>query len=73
MCIVVGVSMQYILTNTIPFLTGRAVPVATRSCLVAADVLVVVLTWVKTFQTYKDSTVYGIRAPLLVLFFRDGE
>ena len=44
----------------------------TRTAVIIGDVLVLLVTWSKTVQLYRDSRRLGIKAPLATLLFRDG-
>ncbi|THG95135.1 hypothetical protein EW026_g6456 [Hermanssonia centrifuga] len=44
----------------------------TRLALIVADLLVVVLTWVKTWETRRLASEAGIQVPLITLLLRDG-
>ena len=57
---------------TIPYSLG-SVSLATRIAVIISDVLVLLVTWSKTAQLYHESRHLGIKAPLAILLFRDGE
>ncbi|KAI0700641.1 hypothetical protein BC835DRAFT_1304078 [Cytidiella melzeri] len=44
----------------------------TRLAAILADVIVIIATWSKTFQTYRDARRHGFAAPLVTLLLRDG-
>ncbi|KAI0692769.1 hypothetical protein BC835DRAFT_27212 [Cytidiella melzeri] len=44
----------------------------TRLAVILADVIVIIATWSKTFQTYRDARRHGFAAPLVTLLLRDG-
>ena len=46
---------------------------ATRIAIIIGDVLVLLVTWSKTAQFYRESKRLRIKAPLATLLFRDGE
>ncbi|OCH85509.1 hypothetical protein OBBRIDRAFT_309374 [Obba rivulosa] len=48
------------------------VAVGTRVCVIAADVLILVVTWMATYRTYRDSVRNNIQAPLVGLLLKDG-
>lgn len=49
-----------------------SVVLGTRLAIIIADVLVLILTWRKTFTTQRDASRVGIRTPLSKLLLRDG-
>lgn len=49
------------------------VSLATRIAVIIGDVLVLLVTWSKTAQLYRESRRLRIKAPLATLLFRDGE
>ncbi|EMD34602.1 hypothetical protein CERSUDRAFT_97193 [Gelatoporia subvermispora B] len=49
-----------------------AVTIAARTCLIAADLTVLVVTWVKTYWTMKAARSSGSKAPLATMLLRDG-
>ena len=49
------------------------VSMTTRVAVIIADVLVLLVTWSKTAQLYRESRRLGIKAPLATLMIRDGE
>ncbi|KAI0084474.1 hypothetical protein BDY19DRAFT_909816 [Irpex rosettiformis] len=50
----------------------QAVSLTTRIAVILADILVLLVTWFKTAQLYKESRQLGIQAPLATLLLRDG-
>ena len=50
-----------------------SVSLATRIAVIIGDILVLVVTWSKTMQLYRESQRLGVRAPLATVLFRDGE
>ena len=48
-------------------------PLATRIAVIIGDMLVLIVTWSKTAQLYRESQRLGIKAPLATLLLRDGE
>ena len=46
---------------------------ASRCCAITADILVLVLTWLKTWETYNASRLHLMAPRLGALFLRDGE
>ena len=49
------------------------VSLTTRIVVIIGDVLVLLVTWLKTVQSYRESRRLGVKAPLATLMFRDGE
>lgn len=49
------------------------VTIATRLCVIAADVLLLVVTWRKTYATKRDADRYGIETPFATMLLRDGK
>ena len=49
------------------------VSLTARIAVIIGDVLVLLVTWYKTAQSYRESRRLGIKAPLATLMFRDGE
>ncbi|EMD35655.1 hypothetical protein CERSUDRAFT_96770 [Gelatoporia subvermispora B] len=43
-----------------------------NSCMIAAEVLLLVLTWIKTYQIKKASYALNLRTPIATLLLRDG-
>ncbi|EMD41379.1 hypothetical protein CERSUDRAFT_101860 [Gelatoporia subvermispora B] len=62
-----------LLLNLVPFGTNVAMEVGTRVCVIASDVIVLVVIWLKTYSTWRDSKRHGIKTPLATLLLRDGE
>ncbi len=54
------------------FILARLVSLATRTAVIVGDVLVLVITWTKTAQAYREARRMKIRAPLATILFRDG-
>lgn len=54
-------------------LIHRSVIIAEKACLVTGDLLVVVVTWYKTYITIQDVRKTKVKAPLAMLLFRDGK
>lgn len=50
----------------------QSVAVATRLAVIVADALVIVLTWIKTWGTYREALRHGFSVPLASLLLRDG-
>ncbi|KAI0331800.1 hypothetical protein GY45DRAFT_1369766 [Cubamyces sp. BRFM 1775] len=48
------------------------VSIVTHTCAIGADLLVIVLTWIKTYQMKKEASVLGSGAAFSSLIFRDG-
>ncbi len=48
------------------------VSLATRLAVVLADILVLVLTWMKTFGTRREASRIHIEVPMITLLIRDG-
>lgn len=44
----------------------------TRISVITGDILVLVVTWTKTAQAYREARRLNIRAPLVTVLFRDG-
>lgn len=53
-------------------LSESIVTLVTRSAVIAADALVLVLTWMKTFKNSREARQLGIKSPLPSLLLRDG-
>ena len=53
--------------------SSHVVSLATRIAVIIGDVIVILVTWSKTSQLYRESRHLGIKAPLATLMFRDGE
>ncbi len=51
---------------------GLTVSLVTRISVIIGDVLVLVVTWLKTAQAYKEARLLNIKAPLVTMLFRDG-
>ncbi|OCH84964.1 hypothetical protein OBBRIDRAFT_839315 [Obba rivulosa] len=49
-----------------------ALTIAARTCLIAADAIVLVVTWVKTYWTMRAARSSGSKAPLADMLLRDG-
>ncbi|EMD32690.1 hypothetical protein CERSUDRAFT_77082 [Gelatoporia subvermispora B] len=47
------------------------VAISTRTCVIAADILVLITTWYKTYSIKRDLTRAGIPSPLITLLLRD--
>lgn len=45
----------------------------TRSCTLAADVIVLITTWLRTFRDWKEARRLKVALPLSTMLFRDGE
>lgn len=58
------------------YLTGRlyirVVVIATRSCVIASDVIVLLVTWYNTYESAKCPTGVNVKASLAMLLLRDG-
>ncbi|KAI8971010.1 hypothetical protein BD414DRAFT_501370 [Trametes punicea] len=48
------------------------VSIASRATTIAAEVILIVLTWIKTFGINRDALHAGVRTPLATLLLRDG-
>ena len=50
-------------------------PVSTtaKAATIAADAILIALTWIKTYGIHKESSKLGIRTPLATLVLRDGQ
>lgn len=46
---------------------------ASKAATIAADAILIVLTWIKTYGIHKVSAQLEIRTPLATLLLRDGE
>lgn len=44
-----------------------------NTLVLASDTLLVILTWLKTFNMWRESTRLGIKTPVVTLILRDGE
>ncbi|KAI0351958.1 hypothetical protein OH77DRAFT_1498209 [Trametes cingulata] len=53
-------------------LSDVTVSIATRATTIAADGILIILTWIKTFGIKRDSIQTGLRTPLATLLLRDG-
>lgn len=53
--------------------TFGPVIIAEKACLVTGDLIVVVVTWWKTYITVQDVRKHKTSAPLAVFLFRDGQ
>ncbi|OCH84763.1 hypothetical protein OBBRIDRAFT_839460 [Obba rivulosa] len=51
---------------------NTTVATITRLCVIAADAIVLVVTWCQTYTMKRRSDQYGVTAPLVKLLFRDG-
>ena len=51
----------------------HVVALVTRVTVIIGDVLVLLVTWSKSLQSYRESRRLGIKAPLATLLFCDGE
>lgn len=65
-------SHAYMVSMT-PCLLSMTATVAARVSDAIADVVLLVLTWIKTFETHRTSSKAGVKAPLIRLIFVDGE
>ncbi|OCH87918.1 hypothetical protein OBBRIDRAFT_836984 [Obba rivulosa] len=54
------------------FTARCVVTIATRLCAIAADVLILVVTWHKTYATKREADRHGIKTPLAAMLLRDG-
>ncbi|KAI0774927.1 hypothetical protein BD413DRAFT_611911 [Trametes elegans] len=66
----------FLLTGVQPVLwlnSGRVVSIATKAATIAADSILIALTWIKTFAIQRDSHKAKMRTPLATLLLRDGE
>ncbi|KAI0769495.1 hypothetical protein BC629DRAFT_1292030, partial [Irpex lacteus] len=72
-----------LLLNLVPFATNMSndycthtqtfvVSLITRISVIIGDALVLVVTWTKTTQAYREARQLNIRAPLATVLFRDG-
>jgi len=59
-------------TFTSPDKTDTYLTLATRICCMLADLLVLVITWRKTYTTYRTASRNNIKTPLTTLLLRDG-
>ncbi|OCH93585.1 hypothetical protein OBBRIDRAFT_790108 [Obba rivulosa] len=53
-------------------LSTAAIAIGTRVCALAADVLILVMTWIKTYAIKRDADRNKIKAPLATLLIKDG-
>ncbi|KAI0659907.1 hypothetical protein C8Q70DRAFT_1053716 [Cubamyces menziesii] len=51
---------------------GDVISIVTHTCAIGADLLVIVLTWIKTYQMKKEASVLGSGAAFSSLILRDG-
>lgn len=49
------------------------VSLSARACLITSDLLVLILTFMKTLRLRKIASEVGVRTPLVTLLIRDGE
>ena len=49
------------------------VVLASRSALIASDILILTVTWAKTYRDRKDILETGLRSSLSGILYRDGE
>ncbi|OCH84468.1 hypothetical protein OBBRIDRAFT_864607 [Obba rivulosa] len=82
-----GVALLVFLLNMVPVGTNAVVPctilrtltsglvaIATRVCTIAADIVILLVTWSKTYALNRgDATKYGLRSSLGTTLLRDGE
>ncbi|KAI0684057.1 hypothetical protein BC835DRAFT_1294107, partial [Cytidiella melzeri] len=59
--------------NMVPFATNMVMSLSTRGCVILADVIVLVVTWIKTFGTVREASRLKIKVPLSEIMIRDGE
>ena len=52
---------------------GHPVSLGTRLAVIVGDVLVLLVTWAKTAQSYREARRLKVEAPLVTLLFLDGE
>ncbi|KAI0700995.1 hypothetical protein C8T65DRAFT_559598, partial [Cerioporus squamosus] len=57
--------------SSLTFSCDHAVSTIAKAANIAADAILIALTWVKTFGINKDSTRLGVRTPLATLLLRD--
>ncbi|EMD33135.1 hypothetical protein CERSUDRAFT_68193 [Gelatoporia subvermispora B] len=50
----------------------KAVATGTRGCVIVADVMVLVVTWNRTYSTYRHARIAHARTPLVTVVLRDG-
>ncbi|KAI0738123.1 hypothetical protein BC629DRAFT_1300472, partial [Irpex lacteus] len=63
------------LLNLVPFATNMVsltVSLVTRLSVIVGDVLVLAVTWRKTYLAYREARRLRIRAPVTTMLFRDG-
>lgn len=49
------------------------VTAASRTCVITSDVIVLVITWVKTFKIKREAVRNNVSVPLVSMLLRDGE
>ncbi|OCH90119.1 hypothetical protein OBBRIDRAFT_731344, partial [Obba rivulosa] len=52
--------------------TAASVTTATRACVIAADVLILLVIWLKTYATLISARRHNIRTPIVTVLLRDG-
>ncbi|OCH85336.1 hypothetical protein OBBRIDRAFT_740048, partial [Obba rivulosa] len=58
----------------LPFPTHiLSVAIGTRMCVIAADALVLLVTWTKTYATHREAVRNNIQTPVTALLLKDGE
>lgn len=55
-----------------PGLIPPTVLITTRSCLIAADLLVLVVTWRHTYKLRREASAISLKTPMVTLLLRDG-
>lgn len=61
-----------IIYNRMPCSQSVSVAISTRVCAIAADVLVLVVIWKKTWHTHREAAKHDIKTPLATMLLRDG-
>ena len=46
--------------------------ITTRACLIAADLLVLVVTWRHTYKLRREASAISLKTPMVTLLLRDG-
>ncbi|OCH89855.1 hypothetical protein OBBRIDRAFT_637099 [Obba rivulosa] len=49
-----------------------SVSIGTRGSVITADILILVVTWIKTYLTYRNAARNNIKTPVLALLLKDG-
>ncbi|OCH89118.1 hypothetical protein OBBRIDRAFT_826730 [Obba rivulosa] len=61
-----------IISGTVPKATMTKYTIASRTCIIASDVIVIVMTWRATRRLVQDATRIGIKMPIPTMLLKDG-